>query len=213
LHTVDETDGSVSTTGTAVSSSGNLALSPSDVASQLFGSTGAALVRIAVADGQQTTVAPLTGIVVSCVVDDMFSFHCCVCETIGVGVQSRRWLHLYDVECQPVCALLDRRRARRGGIATARRRGAGSDLHRQRPVPRRRWQFALPIRPRHQRLDGVDELTLAIVRQLWSCVVRRRALCGHEQFRSIVFDRFVGLHDYWAWFSQLVEWRWPVVIV
>jgi uncharacterized membrane protein YuzA (DUF378 family) len=53
---IDTTDGSSTQLGTALGASGNLALSPSDVVTHLFGSTGTALVRIAVATGEATTI-------------------------------------------------------------------------------------------------------------------------------------------------------------
>jgi hypothetical protein len=86
----------------AVSATGNLALSPSDDVTELFGSTGDKLVRINVYDGSTTQVADISGIEVNDrAIGDIFNR----AFLIGIGLQSRRWLHLHDEE-RLVCALL-----------------------------------------------------------------------------------------------------------
>jgi hypothetical protein len=74
---------------------GNLALSPSDNVTELFGSTGNALVRINVYDGSITEVVDISGIEVNDrAIVDILNDAC----MIGIGLQSRRWLRLYDDE-------------------------------------------------------------------------------------------------------------------
>jgi hypothetical protein len=56
-----------------VSATANLALSPSDNVTELFGSTGNALVRINVYDGSTTPIADVSGIEVKqCGIGDIF---------------------------------------------------------------------------------------------------------------------------------------------
>jgi hypothetical protein len=71
--------------GTVNVGAGNLALSPSDDVTELFGSTGDALVRINVYDGSTTEVVAISGIEVNergsgDIFNDAFS--------IGIGLQS-----------------------------------------------------------------------------------------------------------------------------